>query len=470
MNNHGNKKSKSLPNIIVILTDQQRWDTTGVHGNPLGLTPNFDRMAYDGTNFENMFSCQPLCAPVRSSIQTGLYPTETGVFINGLSIKEKIPDIASFFNTAGYQTGYIGKWHLGCVDPGLNGNQLSVPQGKRGSYEYWLGADLPEFMSDAYDAKLFNNEGDLIKLPGYRVDAYTDEAIKYIKEKKDIPFFLFLSYLEPHHQNTRDEYAAPKGYENLFGGNRWVPNDLSALGGSSNQHLPGYFGIVKRIDEALGRLTDTLKSLGIENNTVVFFTSDHGCHFKTRNREYKRSCHDSSIHVPAAVIGPGFSGGGKISELVSLIDIAPTLLDIAGIKIPSHMQGLSMVNLVKGNNGFGNNFNWRDEVFIQISEECVGRAVRTKRWKYSVSAPDKDGFKESNSNIYKEEFLYDLKADPYELTNLIGWKAYRSVSKVMKDRLCKNIEKIEGERPKIIESPPVSYYGNRIVGPGEEME
>ncbi|WJH35460.1 sulfatase-like hydrolase/transferase [Paenibacillus sp. CC-CFT747] len=139
------------------------------------------------------------------------------------------------------------------------------------------------------------------------MDALTDAAIRYIDERKEDPFFLFISYLEPHHQNHLDDYPPPDGYRELFTGG-WVPPDLASLSGTAHQHLGGYYGMVKRIDEALGRLLDALKSLKLDRNTIVLFTSDHGCHFKTRNKEYKRSAHESSIRIPTAVCGPGFEG------------------------------------------------------------------------------------------------------------------------------------------------------------------
>merc|ERR1712000_510738 len=123
-------------------------------------------------------------------------------------------------------------------------------------------------------------------------------------------FFLFLSYLEPHHQNHLDDYPPPDGYRERYTA-KWIPPDLAALGGSTHQHLAGYYGMVKRLDEAFGRLLDTLKSLGLAENTIVLFTSDHACHFKTRNSEYKRACHDSAVRVPTAFQGGRFVGGGE---------------------------------------------------------------------------------------------------------------------------------------------------------------
>ncbi|NOZ27521.1 MAG: sulfatase-like hydrolase/transferase [Chloroflexi bacterium] len=442
------------PNVIVFFTDQQRWDTTGVHGNPLDLTPNFDRMAREGTHVYHSFTCQPVCGPARASLQTGLYATNTTVYRNGIPLPPDQKTLAHYFREAGYDTAYIGKWHLASGDP--------VPEHERGGYEYWLGANVLEFTSEPYDTVVYDNENRAVKLPGYRVDALTDAAIRYIDAHQSRPFYLFISYLEPHHQNRIDDYPPPDGYRERYTG-RWIPPDLAALGGSTHQHIAGYYGLVKRLDEALGRLLDALKSLGLLENTIVLFTSDHGNHFKTRNSEYKRSCHESSIRIPTAIVGPGFWGGGRIRELVSLVDLPPTLLDAAGIAIPEHMQGRSILPLVRGEA-----VDWPREVFIQISESQVGRAIRTHRWKYGVTAPDRDGVRDAGSDHYVEEYLYDLEADPYELTNLIGLASHQEVAARLRERLIRRMVEI-GEAPPTIEPTPARPSGQRRVLP-EEME
>lgn len=440
------------PNVVVFFTDQQRWDTTGLHGNPLDLTPNLDRMAQRGTHAFNSFTCQPLCSPARSSLQTGLYATQTGVFCNLVALPADIKTLAHYFREAGYHTAYIGKWHLTDEEP--------VPEGQRGGYEYWLGSNLVEFISEPYNAILYDNENRPVKLPGYRVDALTDAAIRYIDAHQGNPFYLFLSFLEPHHQNHLDDYVAPDGYRKRYTG-QWMPPDLAALGGSTHLHLGGYFGIAKRLDEALGRLLDALKSLGLDDNTIVLFTSDHGSHFKTRNDEYKRSCHESSIRVPTALQGPSFDGGGQIRQLVSIVDLPPTLLDAVGLPIPDEMQGRSMLPLLRGEVE-----GWPEEVFVQISESQVGRAVRTHRWKYSVVAPDKDGWQDAASDRYVEEFLYDLQADPYELINLIGLESHQEVATVMRQRLIRRMVEA-GEVEPTIELAPARPGGQRRVFPEE---
>jgi len=453
------RKRAERPNVIVFFTDQQRWDTTGVHGNPLGLTPNFDRMAQWGTHLYNAFTCQPVCAPARASLQTGLYATETSVFRNGIALPTDMRTLAHHFGAAGYRTAYIGKWHLASEDP--------VPEAQQGGYEYWLGSNLLEFTSEPYNTVMYDRAGNAVKLPGYRVDALTDAAIRYIDVHQEQPFYLFLSFLEPHHQNHIDDYVAPDGYRERYTG-RWVPPDLAALGGSVHQHLGGYYGIVKRLDEALGRMLDALKSLGLSEDTILLYTTDHGSHFKTRNSEYKRSCHESAVRLPTALCGPsahprgpGFDGGGRIQQLVSLVDLPPTLLNAAGLPVPEEMQGRSIVPLLHGNAA-----EWPEEVFIQISESQVGRAVRTHRWKYSVVAPDKEGWRDPAADHYIEEYLYDLEADPYELTNLLGYESHQKVAAVMRERLIRRMAEA-GEAAPTIEVAPSRPSGQRRVSDAE---
>ena len=446
--------SKTPPNVIVFFTDQQRWDCSGLHGNPLDLTPNFDRMAQAGTHCAQAFTCQPVCGPARASLQTGLYAKNTGVFRNGLALRPGEKTLAHHFKEAGYYTAYIGKWHLA--------SKNAVPEEEQGGYDYWLGANVLEFCSTPYNAVMYDKKGEAVKLPGYRVDAQTDAAIRTIHGFGNRPFFLFLSYLEPHFQNHQDNYPAPEGAAEKYTG-RWTPPDLAALGGSTAQHLGGYWGMIKRLDDALGRLLDALRSLDLLDNTIVLFTSDHGCHFKTRNSEYKRSCHDASLRIPMAVRGPGFDGGGRRQQLISLVDVPPTLLKAAGIPVPETMQGRSFLPL-----NWNSNAEWREEVFAQISESQVGRCVRTNRWKYSVYAPEKNGGKDTGSDRYVEEFLYDLESDPYELRNLVGLDSHRDVAAVMKRRLLRRMVEAGEEEPSIEDAPSRSG-GQRRVDPGEEL-
>ena len=286
-------------------------------------------------------------------LQTGLYATETGCYRNSIALPSDSRTLAHYFSEAGYDTAYIGKWHLS--DEGAG----PVSRAQRGGYDYWLASNVLEFTSDAYDTVMYDGDGAAQKLPGYRVDAQTDAMIRYINAHQSRPFFLFSSFIEPHHQNHRDDYPPPVGYLERYR-SRWLPPDLAALGGSAHQHMAGYLGVIRRLDEALGRLVDALISLDMLDDTIILFTSDHGCHFKTRNDEYKRSPHDASVRVPTMLYGGPFTGGGRLSQLVSLVDLPPSLLDAAGIEVPEQMQGRSILPLIKGDAT-----DWPDEVFIQ---------------------------------------------------------------------------------------------------------
>ena len=436
---------KNKPNIIVFFTDQQRWDTSGLHGNPLSLMENFDHYAQEGTHLFNSFTCQPVCGPARASLQTGKYATKTGVFRNHITLNKNQKTLAQHLNNEGYETAYIGKWHLGSSDP--------VKKNERGGYNYWLASNLLEFTSDSYDTIIYDKDNKKIKLPGYRIDAIVDAAIRFINQKRKKPFFLFISLIEPHHQNHTDDYPPPIGYREKYTG-RWVPPDLQTLKGSAHQHLAGYFGMTKRIDEAYGRLIDSLLSLKLMDESVLFFTSDHGNNFKTRNEEYKRSCHESSIRVPSSVIGNIFEQGGRIKNLVSILDIHATILDIAGIK-NFQSDGKSILPLV-----MKKNIKWIDEIFIQISESQVGRSLRTKKWKYCVNSPNSDPWNDQGSNNYVEQFLYNLDADPYELNNLIGIKEFDVITKKLRNKIKKYIKKHENVNSNVEKA-------NNIVNPGQ---
>lgn len=420
----------SKPNILFILTDQQRFDTLGCYGQNLNITPNLDKLAIEGVRFEYAFTNQPICGPARSILQTGKYATETGCYRNGIALPLEIQTIPKILSDNGYKVGYIGKWHLGSTVGRSKENKIkqvnhvntAIPPEYRGGYkDYWLASDLLEFTSHAYEGHLFDKEGKKIGFEGYRVDCLTDFTLDYLEmQNKDNPFFLFLSFLEPHQQNDHNTIEGPKGSKEKFKDFR-VPGDLKGTEGDWKEFFPDYLGCCHSIDENIGRIIKKLKELDQFSSTLIVFTSDHGCHFRTRNQEYKRSCHEASIRIPLIMIGPGFDGGIVVSELVSLINLPPTILKTAGIEIPSFMKGLPFQDLIKSKS------DWPQEVFIQISESQLGRAIRTKKWKYSVKATKKDGTLYSRSDVYEEEFLYDLEEDIFEKNNLIGDPNYINV-------------------------------------------
>ncbi len=337
-----------------------------------------------------------------------------------------------------------------------------VPLERRGGWNnYWIASDLLEFTSTGYGGHLFNQDMEKVEFNKYRVDALTDYAIDYLDNHRDRnkPFFLFISYLEPHHQNTTKRYEGPVGSKEKFADFE-DPEDLKGKSGDWKESYPDYLGSCNSLDKNLGRLIEKLEDMGIRDNTVIIYTSDHGSHFRTRNGEYKRSCHESSVRIPLIVDGPGFNSGGIIEELVSLMDIPPTFLGIADIETPSSMRGKPLQKLIQSNNE-----DWKEEVYIQISESQVGRAIRTKKWKYSVSALDKNGWLHKDSLVYIEEFLYDLESDPYENNNLILLDEYKSERDQLKEILKNRIIETGERMPKILPRTGFNIIKYRIKLP-----
>jgi arylsulfatase A-like enzyme len=437
------------PNVLVFFTDQQRWDTVGAYGSPMDLTPNLDAAADSGTRYDVAVSSQPVCGPTRACLQTGQYGTTHGVTTNGGTLPDA-PLVAEQFADAGYETGYVGKWHLSEAGTG------PVPPGDRGGYDYWRVADLLEFTSHPYEGVVYDEAGDPVEFDGYRVDELTDMALDFVEEAADgdDPFFCTLSHLEPHHQNDMGRYVAPEGYAHRYR-DPWVPPDLRGEPGDWYAELPDYYGICRRIDECYGRVLDRLEELGERENTVVLFVSDHGSHFCTRNGEYKRSAHESSVRVPMVATGPGFDGGTVVEDPVSLVDVVPTLLDAAGLAVPDAVEGESTLELVDGDPDTA--ADWRDEVFVQISEAECGRAIRTDRCKYAAHDPDADpvGDDASPDGEYVERYLYDLAADPYEQHNLAGRSSHADVAERLRERLEARIEAVEGTEVTV---RPAEYY------------
>lgn len=419
------------PNIIFFFVDQQRWDTLGCYGQKLNITPNLDKLAQNGVRFENAFTCQPVCGPARACVQTGKYATEIGCYKNDIALPLDEKTIASYFTDDGYEVGYVGKWHLASQGWKNNYGKKPIPPERRGGYNgYYRASDILEFTSHGYDGYVFDENMNKVDFKGYRADCITDFALDFIRNRSnDKPFFLFISHIEPHHQNDRFKYEGPHGSKKKFKDYE-VPGDLDGTRGNWKRCYPDYLGCCNSLDYNVGRLMDTLKEQGLEDNTIIIYTSDHGSHFKTRNGEYKRSCHDASIRIPMIAHGPGFHGGKVVNELVSLIDIPSTLLACAGIEKGSSMQGNPLQRLLQEENT-----HWPQEIFVQISENHVGRAIRTHKWKYSVRALGKNGRKVPSSDVYVEDFLYDLEKDPHERNNLVKDSSYVQFRADLAERL-----------------------------------
>ena len=447
-------------NIIFYFTDQQRWDTCGCFGQPLDTTPNLDGLAREGGKLDNAFSPQPVCGPCRALFQTGRYATDTGCFRNNIMLPANVKTLANYLEEAGYETAYVGKWHL-ASDGDMDGHNTvdhtvtAVPRELRGGYTgYWRVADVLEFTSHGYDGYVFDENDRRIDFKGYRADRINDMALEFLDVRDETkPFFMTISQIEPHHQNDRGHYEGPEGSKERFK-NFVLPHDLEVLGGNAAEEYPDYLGQCASLDENLGRLVERLKAKGLYDNTVILYASDHGSHFKTRNRDahlnggddYKRTCHDSALHVPLVIAGGPFRGGVAVEELVSTESLPKTILALAGVDVGDAMIGEDLLDVVQKKEP-----GRPDRVFAQISESRVGRCVRTPDYLYSVYAPGKDGGKTAASDVYADDFLYDLKADPWQLHNVVDDPAYADAKRQLRGWLLDWIEKAEGYRPAILD-------------------
>ena len=445
-------------NIIFYFTDQQRWDTCGCYGQPLNITPNLDRLAQEGVKFDNAFTPQPVCGPCRALFQTGRYPTETGCFRNNVMLPAGVKTLGSYIEEAGYETAYIGKWHLASdgeleKPPTIDHTVTAIPRELRGGYTgFWRAADVLEFTSHGYDGFVFDENDQRVDFKGYRADCINDMALEFFdRYDGQKPFFMTVSQIEPHHQNDRRHYEGPEGSKEKFK-NFILPEDLKALGGNAAEEYPDYLGQCASLDENLGRLVAKLKEKGLYDDTVIIFASDHGSHFLTRNRDshlngyddYKRSCHDAALHVPLVIAGGPFKGGVALEELVSTASLPKTILALAGVDVGDAMIGENLLDVVEKKD-----HNRPNEIFAQISESRVGRCIRSARYTYSVYAPGVNGGEAAAADLYADDFLYDMEKDPHQLNNVAADPAYAGVKAELRDRLLYWIEQAEGTRPVI---------------------
>jgi len=456
-----NNTNKKRPNIIFYFSDQQRHDTIGAYSQvakDFNITPNLDKMAETGVKFEYAFTPQPVCGPARACIQTGTFATQNGCFTNGRALNENDKTIAKYLTAAGYDTAYVGKWHL-ASNNALSGDHVNysnyaaepVPENLRGGYRYWRATDILEFTSHGYGGYIFDENMNKIEFKDYRCDCITDYALEYIANKnnntrnEDKPFFMFVSHIEPHHQNDRDKFEGPNGSAEKFK-NFPVPEDLIGaykIEPDFEDHFANYLGCCNSLDYNLGRIAEELKLKNIFDDTVIIYTSDHSCHFRTRNGEYKRACHENSIRVPMIIRGGDFTGGLDMKDrFASLIDLPATILDVAGVEIPDYFMGKSLLNILN------QDAEWENEIFTQISEDKLARCIRTPKWKYSVMSPE-NPWTNAAADLYYEDFLYDLENDPYEQNNLIKAIELEEERKKLSQILIKHMNRA-GEKTPVI--------------------
>jgi choline-sulfatase len=363
------------PNILYIMSDQQRFDALGCV-RPGVHTPALDRLAKEGVRFDSTYVAQALCTPSRASIFSGLYPHAHKLDKNVYDQPNALADAKynlrvvwpDLLRRAGYFTGYIGKWHLGEDNPGC--------------FNEWYGYNSlkPHWLGKKQESQ-------------YRSDYETDQAIDFLDRNQEKRFALCVSYYPPH-----TPYDPPDKYAALYENTAFAPAK--------------YWGGVTAIDHCVGRLLEKLDGLGLRDNTLVLFTADHGDHFGNRpGGSHKGVAYDEAARVPLILRYPGVFDGGKVrTELVSNVDIMPTLLQVAGLAIPASLQGASLVPLAAGHAP-----QWRKLVCTENREDGGGhsRGIRTERYKLILRERETKGA----SSLHE---LYDLARDPQEHVNLFG--------------------------------------------------
>jgi N-acetylglucosamine-6-sulfatase len=455
------------PNFVFIYTDDQRWDALGVVQKEQGerarfpwlTTPNLDRLAAEGVRFRNAFVVSSLCSPSRAAFLTGRYNHANGVANNHTPFPADAVTWSSLLRAAGYATGYVGKFHMGGQTgqrPGFDYSASFIGQGRY--------TDCP-----------FEVNGQNQPTTGWIDDVSTDFAIEFLKRPRDPdqPFALVLGFKSAH-----GPFQPPPRLADKFAGQtaRPVPNlDVPAAyagkfelpaanapakpkpgkkkkakaGGGGGNMISGYFGCLAGVDENVGRVLAALDELKLAENTVVIFTSDNGFYLGEHRLGDKRSAYDESLRIPLLVRWPklGEAGRGRVADQMALnVDLAPTLLDLAGVKVPAEMHGRSWRPILEGKSDAA--ADWRKAFFYEYFFERNFRiptvlAVRTEKAKL-IKYPGHDEWTE----------LFDLASDPYETKNLVADPAAKELLAAMQAEFDRQAAAVEFRVPEYADPQP----------------
>lgn len=442
------KKTSKRPNLLFIYHEGQRWDALSVAGNKILKTPNQDRIAREGVIFNNSFCTNALCAPSRMTAATGMYSSATGGTTNRTQepLPSEIPLFTDLLHEAGYEVALCGKAHAG--------------NGFRERYwDYYFaynGASTNYYQPRFYEGK-HGIMGEERTYGKYVDDLIADRALAWLQQERDKPFCLLLWFQAPHapffrdrsELNLYDGVPIPipatfdddlKGYP---GKPRAFANAVNKIGTwddvASVRSLEGlakdYYAGLVAVDRNIGRVLEWLEQSGQLDDTAILQSSDHGFFLGEWRMFDKRFMHEPSIRVPTLLRYPQeFAAGTKVNEMVLNVDIAPTLLELAGVQVPHHMQGQSVVKLAKGTEG-----NWRKDWYYEYFEGGAyrvpqNRGIRTDRYKLIQ-------YYESNPPEYE---LYDLEADPGELHNLAGNDSYSKLQAQLLSRMEELRKEVEG--------------------------
>lgn len=396
---------KSPPNVLVIIADQWRAEAFGYTGNPDVKTPHIDSLARESIDFKNAVASVPVCCPSRASFFTGQRALTHGVFLNDVPLSPDAVSLAKVLKSAGYDTAYVGKWHLNG-----DGRSKFIPRERRQGFDYWKVLECTHAYNNSF---YYGDTPEKLKWEGYDAIAQTKDTQNYLRGRKGNkkPFLFVLSWGPPHSPYT----SAPKKYHAMYNGKKLtlrgnVPKELET---ETRRDLAGYYAHCSALDDCVGDLLETLRETGLEKNTLVIFTSDHGDMLGSQGYEKKQKPWDESIRVPLLFRWPAeFSKGGKLGAVFSSEDLMPTLLGLCDVKIPKTVEGIDYSGYMRG----GKNPSDGAAVISCVSpfgewETRSGgkeyRGIRTERYTY---VRDLNG----------PWLLFDNEKDPLQLKNLVG--------------------------------------------------
>jgi N-acetylglucosamine-6-sulfatase len=394
------------PNILFILSDDHRWDFLGCVGHPFVETPNLDRLAEEGILFSNAFVTTSLCTPSRASFLTGQYAHRHGVRNNLTPWRDDNVTFLELLKKAGYDTAFIGKWHMPGRLPRLRGvDRFITFTVQAGQGQYWR-------------CPLIVDGKDVESRKPYITEELTDYALEFLEQERQAPFCLYLSHKAVHH-----EWLPPPDLTGLYAGMKpdlpgeadtWVTTTRGSIYfgtfGRIEHHYMNYARCVVSLDREIGRVLDRLDELGLAQNTLVVYAGDNGFYWGEHRLVDKRWPYEEGIRVPWIVRYPGVipDPGRRAGQMVANIDLAPTLLEAAGIEVPRSMQGRSFLPVLRSANAPGRAA-WLYEYFLDFPYNVPAhQAVRTEDRIYI----EYEGRRPPE--------IYDLVKDPREKRNLVG--------------------------------------------------
>ncbi len=411
------------PNILFLFADQLRDSATGYAGDPNVRTPNLDSLAKESLNFRNAVSVCPVCTPYRAALLTGRFPTTTGMFLNDAYLPDREVSIAEVLKPAGYDTAYIGKWHLDG-----HGRSSYIPPERRQGFDYWKVAECDHTYNRSH--YYTGNSSEKKFWDGYDAWAETKDAQQYLRDhaRTGQPFCLFLSYGIPHfpHGTAPDQFQAmyPPG-QLKFRPN--VPPEMQT--DQVRTEAQGYYAHTSALDQCLGDLITTLAEVGLKENTILVFTSDHGEMMGSHGiRPFtKQVPYDESAHVPFLLRYPKAHGATGRAVLTPLTtpDIMPTLLSLAGVPVPPTVEGRDLSALVTAG---GHELPEHEALYMGVApfagkdRDTPYRAIRTSRYTYV-------------RRLEGPWLLFDNINDSCQTNNLVNQPAYTALAQEMEQRL-----------------------------------